>query len=594
MPTTPRRSALFDDRHTDARMRSLIPRFARLGSYLTLATAPLLAHGGRLLWLLGNAVFAFLVTVVLERWGLLDRASDLQIQALLLMYGLLIANGTGLAGGRAAPYVLMQALPVSFAAIFFAERARYVIGVLLAVEHAVVLRFYSGGWSLRYAVVVLALCLIVSHFGAQVSDVLREALAANSALHSVLEVSNDAAGSDRLPEIGLAAAVSVVGWDAGAVVVREGDLLQVAAMIGVSATVKDWYRAGPMRVDGPGMSPQIVRTGEQLYVPDAAAMLGADHPIVADGVVCMAGVPMRYHGEIIGTVIMDNRTARVPDEREWDRLRQVAEQLGLALGNMRSYHREAQVSEELRELNRRKDAFLATISHELRTPATTITLAARTLRDADTRIEPADRAYAYELLVRRSEELSGLIESLLDEALGGSDGLRLQLSSLDWCADVERWVTTARRQTGREILLSLPEQPLTTMADPAKAERIVANLLSNAAKFSPADTPIRIALAADEETLTITVSDEGPGIPAAHLDRIFDRFYQVEAVATREAGGFGIGLSLVRRFAEAHGGTVEVSTAPGAGATFVVRLPRSVLPTPAVQPGISLATGPAD
>jgi signal transduction histidine kinase len=592
MPTTPRRSSFFDDRHTDARMRGLIPRFARLGSCLTLATAPLLTHGGRLLWLLGNAAFAFVLTVVVERRGLLDRASDLQIQALLLVYGLLIANGTGLAGGRAAPYVLMQALPVLFAAVFFAGRARYVVGVALALEHGVVLWLYGSGGSVRYSIVVLALCLIVSHFGAQVSDVLREALAANRALHAVLEVSNDAAGSDRIPEIGLAAAVSVVGWDAGAVVVREGDVLPVAAMIGVSATVQDWYRANPMRVDGAGMSPQIVRTGEPLYVPDATAMLGADHPIVVDGITCMAGVPMRYHGEIIGTLIMDNRTARVPDDREWDRLKQVAEQLGLALGNMRSYRREAQVSEELRELNRRKDAFLATVSHELRTPATTITLAARTLRDADARIEPEDRAYAYELLVRRSEELSGLIESLLDEALGGSDGLRLQLASLDWCAFVERWVMTARRQTGREILLSLPEQPLTTMADPAKAERIVANLLSNAAKFSPAGTPIRCTLTADDDTLTITVVDQGAGIPAAHLDRIFDRFYQVEAVATREAGGFGIGLSLVRRFTEAHGGSVEASNAPGSGATFVVRLPRSVVPVPP-PPGASLATGPA-
>jgi signal transduction histidine kinase len=585
---TSRQSAFFDDRHTDARMRGLITRFARLGSYLTLATAPLLTHGARLAWLLGNASAALVVTLAVDRWRLLDRATDRQIQALLVMYGLLIANGTGLAGGRSAPYVLMQALPVLFSAVFFPGRERYVIAVVLAVEHALVLRLY-GPESAGYAVVVLALCLIVAHFGAHVSDVLREALAANRALHSVLEVSNDAAGSDRLPAIGLAAAVSVVGWDAGAVVVREDGLLPVMAMFGVAEGVQDAYRANPMKVGGAGMSPRIVESGEPMYVGDTAAFLGADHPLVREGIVCMAGVPIPYHGEIIGVLIVDNRTLRVPDEREWDRLKQVAEQLGLALGNMRAYQREAQVSEDLRELNRRKDAFLATVSHELRTPATTITLAARTLRDADARIEPEDRAYAYELLVRRSEELSGLIESLLDEALGESDGLRLQLSSLDWCADLERWVTTARRQTGREIVLTLPHEPCTTMADPAKAERIVANLLSNAAKFSPAGTPIRCALSVDDDTLTIAVSDEGPGVPAGQQDRIFDRFYQVEGEATRERGGFGIGLSLVRRFAEAHGGTVSVE--PGAGATFVVRLPRSVVPSGRVPLAGSVVAG---
>ncbi|MDQ1712172.1 MAG: hypothetical protein QOE45_1622 [Frankiaceae bacterium] len=573
----PRRSAFFGDRHTDARMRGLIARFARLGSYLTLVTAPLLAHGGRLAWLAGNALLALAVTVVIDRRRLLDRATDRQVQALLLMYGALIANGTALAGGRSAPYVLMQALPVLFAAVFFEGSARYLVAVVLAVEHSVVLRLY-GSTSFGYTVVVLALCLIVAHFGAQLSDVLREALAANRAMHSVLEVSNSAVRNDRLPEIGLAAAVSLVGWDAGAVVMREGDLLPVVAMHGVSRAVHDSYLAAPMRMGGPGMSPQIVGSGEPLYISDAAGMLGPNHPLVKEaGIVCMAGVPMRYHGEIIGVLIVDSRTPRVPDEREWDRLGQVAEQLGLAMGNMRAYRREAQVSEDLRELNRRKDAFLATVSHELRTPATTITLAARTLRDADARIEPEDRAYAYELLVRRSEELSGLIESLLDEALGGSDGLRLQLAPIDWCADVERWVMIARRQTGREIALEVPAEPLTTMADPAKAERIVANLLSNAAKFSPAGSPIRCVLSADDETVTIAVSDRGPGVPAGHEDRIFDRFYQVEGEATRERGGFGIGLSLVRRFAEVHGGTVTVEDAEP-GSTFVVRLPRTVVP----------------
>jgi signal transduction histidine kinase len=577
MITSGRQSSFFDDRHTDARMRGLISRFARLGSYLTLLTAPLLARGSSLVWLMANASTAFVVTLVVEHWRLLERATDRQLQALLLMYGLLIANGTGIAGGRSAPYVLMQALPVLFAAVFFPGRSRYWIAVGLAVEHAVVVRLY-GSESVGYAVVVLALCLIVAHFGAQLSDVLREAVAANRALHSVLEVTNEAPGTAELPEIGLAAAVSVVGWDAGAVAIRDGDHLRIAAICGMSHAVREAYDADPMRVDGPSMSADIVRSGEPRYVPDVAAFLGESHVLAREGIVSMTGVPIRYHGEIIGVLLMDSRTRRVPDEREWDRLGQVAEQLGLALGNLGAYQREAQVSEELRELNRRKDAFLATISHELRTPATTITLAARTLRDAEARLEPEDRRYAHELLVRRSEELTGLIESLLDEALAESDGLRLQLSSLDWCRDLDRWVATARRQTGRTIELDLPELPVTTMADPAKAERIVMNLLSNAAKFSPATTPLRCALTSDDLAVTVSVTDEGIGIPAEERHRIFDRFYQVEAAATRERGGFGIGLSLVHRFVEAHSGTVTVTSGPGGGSTFAVRLPRTVVP----------------
>src|SRR3712207_1993973 len=116
-------------------MRALVARFARLGSYLTIGTAPFMASGTRLAFLLANALTAFAVTLLIERLRLLDRATNVQLQALLVMYGVLIANGSGLAGGRSAPYLLMQALPVLFAAVFFPGRSRYWISVILAAEH---------------------------------------------------------------------------------------------------------------------------------------------------------------------------------------------------------------------------------------------------------------------------------------------------------------------------------------------------------------------------------------------------------------------------------------------------------------------------
>lgn len=579
MPDSPRYAAFFDDRHTDARMRELISRFARLGSYLTLATAPLVASGTRLALLLLNAATAFAITVLMDRFRLLDRATHGQLQVLLLMYGGLIANGTALGGGRSGPYLLLQALPLMFAAVFFTGPARYGIAVAIAATHALVLTAY-GEPDLGNDLTVLALCLIVAHFGVHVSGVLREALAANNALHSVLVASNDAMATDTLAETGLAAAVSVVGWDAGAVVVRDGDVLRVAAAHGIDDDVREAYAHDPMTVDGASMSAEVVRTGEPRYVRDVAAFLGADHPLARAGIVSMTGVPIRYHGEIVGVLVVDHRTARVPDDRELDRLAQVAEQLGLALGNQRAYRREAQVAEELRELNRRKDAFLATVSHELRTPATTIALAARTLRESNGRLDAADRAYAHDLLVRRSDELTRMIESLLDEALAESDGLRVELAPVDWNDAVGRWAAQASMVTGRQVDVVLPDAPLASMADRAKVERIVANLLSNAAKFSPDGTPISCALSADDTAVVLVVSDRGPGVPPALRDRVFDRFHQVDASSRRERGGFGIGLSLVKRFAEAHGGSVTVGDAPGGGAVFTVRLPRAQ-----VQPG---------
>ena len=558
-------------------MRGLIPRFARLGSYLTLATAPFVASGSKLAFLVANAATALVVTVVVDRLGWLDRMTDTQLQSLLVVYGALIANGTGLAGARSGPYLLMQALPVLFIAVFFSGPRRYVLAVTIGVEHALIVAAYGGG-HLGYALTAVALCLLVCHFGVNVAGVLREAIAANEALYRVLAASHDDAANADIPEIGLQAAVSVVGWDAGSVVVREGDLLPMVAAYGVPDDVKQVYAERPLTVDGPSMSAHVVRTGEPSYVPDVAAFLGPDHPLAQEGIVCTTGVPIPYHGETIGALVLASRTPRVPDERETDRLRRVAEQLGLAIGNMRAYRREAEVADELRELNRRKDAFLATVSHELRTPATTITLAARTLRDADGRLDPADRSYAHDLLVRRGEELSSMIESLLEEALAESDGLRVHLTSVDWASDLARWVATAHTVTGRHVTLSLPAEPVTSMADRAKAERIVANLLSNAAKFSPASTPIECALTADDAWVVISVRDHGPGVPPDARDRIFDRFYQVDSSLRRAQGGFGIGLSLARRFAEGHGGSVSVTDAPGGGSVFTVRLPRAVVP----------------
>src|SRR5213078_4843320 len=117
-----------------------------------------------------------------------------------------------------------------------------------------------------------------------------------------------------------------------------------------------------------------------------------------------------------------------------------------------------------------------------------------------------------------------------------------------------------------------------------RLELIVANLLDNAIKFSPRGTQCEIAARAEGEEVVITVRDRGIGIPPEHVDRIFERFYQVDSSVTRVYGGVGLGLSLVHELAESLGGTVKVTSHPGTGSTFVVRLPIS--PQEA-QPGMS-------
>jgi signal transduction histidine kinase len=189
----------------------------------------------------------------------------------------------------------------------------------------------------------------------------------------------------------------------------------------------------------------------------------------------------------------------------------------------------------------------------------------------------------YGTLERRADHLSELIGDLLDEAVADAGQTRLAIGPIDWNDAVSRWAELVTLQTDRQVTLSLPPTHVTGAGDVVKLERVVVNLLSNAAKFSPPETPIELRLSAgdgEDASIDVAVVDHGIGIAADQLDRIFDRFHQVDGGSTRVAGGFGLGLSLARHFVEAHGGTLTVTSSPGEGSTFLVRVPRSAVAVP--------------
>lgn len=564
---------LFEDAHTDARMRALIPRFAKLAVLLTLVTAPLVAPTGlRLLSMLSNCLLALIITIAFERTGYLSRASHGAIHALLLVFVVQIALGGALAGSPLA-YGLMHVLPVIFSSIFFTGARRYATAVFAgAVELGV--GWATGNVPAEISVTRTLVFLLVAAFGAHVSATLRDALRANQALHSVLEVASGDPLAPELAEIGLAAALAVVGWDAGAVALESDGRLDLVALRGFAPEVEEFYRRNPIRVGDGSMTAQVFETGVAHNTVDLREFLGAQHPLVHDGVQSNAGVAIRYHGAAIGVLLVDHRTRRLPNDREIEQLSKVAEQLGLAIGNAQAHRREAAVAAELRELGRRKDEFLATISHELRTPATTINLAARTLSHLGPRLTEPQRDDAHETLVRRSTELCELVDSLLEQAVADAGKLQLTVGWLDWSCALPRWAADVAERTGREISVDVPAQPVTGMVDAVKIERVVANLLGNAVKFSGDETVVRCRLAATDEVVTVEVEDEGVGIASQHLDHVFDRFFQCDSSATRVRGGFGIGLSLVRHFVAAHGGDVFVRSQPGVGSVFTIRVPR--------------------
>jgi signal transduction histidine kinase len=226
---------------------------------------------------------------------------------------------------------------------------------------------------------------------------------------------------------------------------------------------------------------------------------------------------------------------------------------------------------ELREVNRGKEQFVAVASHEMRTPLTAILGYVTTLRRQPID-DPAARDRFLEIVERQAQRLLGLVETLLTASKleRGRVAARLDWASLeDVCQEVVEGLGNDRARVRLDLPPALP--PLLT--DRRCLGQVLGNLLENAVKYSPRQQPCELGARPDGDRLVLWVRDHGAGIPQAELERIFDRFYQVDGSDTRPATGIGLGLHLVRELVGVLGGTIEVETRPGAGSRFTVVLP---------------------
>ncbi len=229
----------------------------------------------------------------------------------------------------------------------------------------------------------------------------------------------------------------------------------------------------------------------------------------------------------------------------------------------------------LEDADRRKDEFLATLAHELRNPLAPIRNAVQIMRLSD---DVAMQHNARGIIERQLRQMVHLVDDLLDVGRITQGKVELRRESADVTAIIQSAIETSRPviDTGRHQL-TVRLAPLRSMivdADVTRLSQIVANLLNNAAKYTPEGGRIEVAAERDGDDALITVRDSGVGIPAEMLPRVFDMFAQVDRTLDRAQGGLGIGLALVKSLVELHGGSVEAQSAgAGAGCTFSVRLP---------------------
>ena len=234
--------------------------------------------------------------------------------------------------------------------------------------------------------------------------------------------------------------------------------------------------------------------------------------------------------------------------------------------------RENQALAKLRQLDERKNTFFANVSHELRTP---LTLILAPVEEMQVRAGDPAQARQLALIRRNAERLLRLIDDLLDLSRLDVGGLRLDLADLDVRAIVQTVVengapAAAARKIG--LVYDADESQRPIHADAHRLEIILTNLVGNALKYTPDGGHVAIKVRDGAGAVTVEVADDGPGIPAADLPRVFDRFYQAGRT-DRRAGGVGIGLSLARELADLHGGELSVISTEGKGTTFTLRLP---------------------
>jgi PAS domain S-box-containing protein len=236
--------------------------------------------------------------------------------------------------------------------------------------------------------------------------------------------------------------------------------------------------------------------------------------------------------------------------------------------------------------NRTKDEFLAILAHELRSPLAAISGAVRVLELAHVRETPAVRAH--EVITRQVGHISHLIEELLDVERVVSGKIRLARQPLDLAAAVRRTVGTFTSDTALDRRIEIITDPVWVEWDTVRLDQVLTNILTNAVKYTPAGGRIRVALRAEGGDAVLSVEDTGFGITPRMLPFVFDMYAQADRTLERAQGGLGIGLTLVRRLIELHGGTIVASSeGEGHGSTFTVRLtqvPAGASPGPSAPP----------
>jgi signal transduction histidine kinase len=360
-------------------------------------------------------------------------------------------------------------------------------------------------------------------------------------------------------------------FDRMAIVLAEGGTARIVATAGTEAG--DAMSAGAEFNPENSLIADVVARGQTIYRRDMSEPLYVEEDrLLALGLRSRVAAPLLAGARPIGLLALSRHEPDAFQEHEIELAGLLGRLAASAVQNIRAYESERRTVDELRRLSALRADFVSLVSHELRSPMAAVIGAARTLQARWRELQPEQRESFLALIGDETTRLAALIGDVLDTSRIDAGTFTYRFSDVDIGALVRDTVATAAvGQDEVPIVAEVAPGVPVVRGDPERLRQIFGNLIDNAVKYSPTGEPVDVRVSQANGSVVVSVRDHGPGINPADQRLIFEKFGRVAAGNTKP--GTGLGLYIARSIVETHGGTIAVSSAPGRGSTFTVKLP---------------------
>ncbi len=375
----------------------------------------------------------------------------------------------------------------------------------------------------------------------------------------------------------LACIVRVMECDAGLLFLHDDDAqrLRFAAHYGIEGSAADVLRTTTATRPLTGLAANVAATGEPQLLPLIDLRTedtDSEFPLRASGCRAAVAVPLADGGTVVGVIELALRRARPLTHADSKTLTAIGQQVCMSLRNAQ-LRRAAGELEALRQADRLKNEFLATVSHDLRSPLTAIRASVEGLLDRNPRPGTAPSDGLLHNIAGQANRLGRLVDQLLDVSQIGAGALRLDREWNELPALLDDAASGIRALYGERVGFAIPPDPPLLFVDKDRFVQVLYNLLDNACKYTPPGSPISIEAGWTAAEMTIGVADRGPGVRASERENIFTRFYRAGGRENASVRSIGLGLAICRGIVEAHGGRIWVEDNAESGSVFRFSIP---------------------